>query len=80
MSTSSTQSPTVMSATGGVVLGIVGIAAALIWLAAFGMMPPGIAERVAVYAFMRWQLGFGGLSSARHPATAAPAIPGDRSR
>ncbi|MEV1250065.1 hypothetical protein ACIBO2_58540 [Nonomuraea sp. NPDC050022] len=61
-------------------LGIVGIAAALIWLATFGMMPPEIAERVAVYAFMRWQLGFGGYLLHVTPAAAAPAILGDRSR
>jgi hypothetical membrane protein len=45
----------------GVVLGTVGIAAALVWLATFGLVPPGIPERIAVYPFMVWQLVTGGF-------------------
>lgn len=47
--------------TAGVVLGAVGIAAALIWLATFGLVPPGIPERIAVYAFVLWQVLAGGF-------------------
>jgi hypothetical protein len=43
------------------VLGTVGIVAALTWLATFGMVPPGIPERTAVYAFVLWQLVIGGF-------------------
>jgi hypothetical membrane protein len=46
---------------GGVVLGILGIVAALTWLATFGKLPPGSLERVAAYAFVLWQVGFGGF-------------------
>lgn len=45
----------------GVALGVVGIAAALTWLATFGLVPPGIPERAAVYAFVLWQLVVGGF-------------------
>jgi len=45
----------------GVVLGTVGFVAALTWLATFGMVPPGIPERTAVYAFVLWQLVIGGF-------------------
>ena len=43
------------------VLGTVGIVAALTWLATFGMVPPGIPESTAVYAFVLWQLVIGGF-------------------
>lgn len=45
----------------GVVLGAAGIVAALTWLATFGVVPPGIPERTAVYAFVLWQLLVGGF-------------------
>jgi hypothetical membrane protein len=45
----------------GVVLGAAGIVAALTWLATFGLVPPGIPERTAVYAFVLWQLLIGGF-------------------
>jgi hypothetical protein len=45
----------------GIVLGTLGIVAALTWLATFGMAPPGILERIAAYAFLLWQIGFGGF-------------------
>lgn len=45
----------------GVVLGAAGIVAALTWLATFGVVPPGIPERAAVYAFVLWQLLIGGF-------------------
>jgi hypothetical protein len=43
------------------VLGTAGIAAALIRPATFGLVPPGIPERIAVYALMAWQLVMGGF-------------------
>ena len=45
----------------GVVLGAAGIVAALTWLATFGVVPPGIPEQAAVYAFVLWQLLIGGF-------------------
>ncbi|MFB9451264.1 DUF998 domain-containing protein [Dactylosporangium vinaceum] len=44
----------------GTALGTLGIVAALTWLATFRMLPPGLLERIAAYAFMLWQIGFGG--------------------
>jgi hypothetical membrane protein len=43
----------------GIVLGALGIVAALTWMATFGVTPPGVLERVAAYAFMLWQVVFG---------------------
>jgi hypothetical protein len=39
----------------------------LVWRATFGKVPPGSLERIAAYAFVLWQVGFGGflLYSAR---------------
>ncbi|MEV7627162.1 DUF998 domain-containing protein [Actinoplanes sp. NPDC089786] len=46
---------------GSVILGTLGIVAALTWLATFGVAPPGVLERIAAYAFVLWQVIFGGL-------------------
>ena len=40
------------------VLGILGIIAALLIFPTAGIIPPGIPERIAVYAFLLWQLQF----------------------
>ncbi|MEU4250267.1 DUF998 domain-containing protein [Amycolatopsis sp. NPDC026612] len=45
----------------GVVLGGVGLVAAVIWLATFTLLPPGIFERTAIYPFVLWQLLLGGF-------------------
>lgn len=45
----------------GIGLGVGGIVTALVWQGTFGMVPPGILERAAVYAFLLWQVGIAGL-------------------
>ncbi|GLY42884.1 hypothetical protein Amsp01_089070 [Amycolatopsis sp. NBRC 101858] len=46
----------------GVGLGAVGLLVTVLWPAIFGLVPPGIPERVAVYVFLLWQLCFGGFA------------------
>jgi hypothetical membrane protein len=50
-----------LAGSGGITLGTVGILAALTWLATFAVAPPGILERIAAYAFVLWQVLFGGF-------------------
>jgi hypothetical membrane protein len=45
----------------GVVLGGAGLVAAVTWLVTFTLLPPGILERTAIYAFVLWQLLLGGF-------------------
>lgn len=56
-----------------VALGVLGIAGAGVWLATSGHVPPGVPERVAVYAHVLWELLLGATLTA--PALATTTSP-----